>query len=109
MHAAITGASSGIGAALARELSRAGYATTLVARRRDLLEKLAQEIGGKTHFIEHDLGDLAKAAEWIPRAEEALGPIDVLVNNAGVQIIGSLVDLPIERVEAMLSLNLLTP
>jgi short-subunit dehydrogenase len=85
MHIAITGASSGIGEALARELGRAGAKLTLVARRRELLEKLAQEIGNGVHVVTKDLSDPANATDWIAGAEAAHGPIDVLVNNAGIE------------------------
>src|SRR5207253_3123148 len=87
MHIVITGASSGIGAALAREWAAAGADLTLVARRRPEMEAVARDSRGKVHIVERDLGDPATCCEWLPEAEAALGPIDVLVNNAGVQII----------------------
>src|SRR5262249_54262497 len=88
MHVAITGASSGIGAALARELGRAGHTLTLVARRRALLDGLAAEIGARAHAIEHDLADPSRATGWISGAVAAHGEIDVLVNNAGMENTG---------------------
>jgi short-subunit dehydrogenase len=109
MHVAITGASSGIGAALAREFARAGHSISLVSRRRDLLESLAGELNGKTHVAAHDLSEPTNATAWIADAERALGPIDVLVNNAGIQVIGWLLEVPIERLEAELHVNLLSP
>jgi short-subunit dehydrogenase len=108
-HVVITGASSGIGEALARELAKAGAKLTLVSRREDLLQKLAKEIGGETFIAKHDLGAVEQCCDWIAASEEALGPIDVLVNNAGVQIIGRAWELPSEKIETMLRINLLTP
>jgi NAD(P)-dependent dehydrogenase (short-subunit alcohol dehydrogenase family) len=61
MHVAITGASSGIGAAFAREWARRGAALTLIARRGDLLRKLAAETGGKVRCVEADMGERAMA------------------------------------------------
>jgi citronellol/citronellal dehydrogenase len=85
MHTAITGASSGIGAALARELARAGHKLTLVARRRELLDALVAELGDHARSVAHDLADPTRAGDWLGAAEEAFGAIDVLVNNAGGQ------------------------
>jgi NADP-dependent 3-hydroxy acid dehydrogenase YdfG len=90
MHIAITGASSGIGAAYARHFAAKGHKLTLVARREEHLKKLARALGeANVHVAIHDLADPKQAAAWIPAAEAALGPIDVLVNNAGVQIVGA--------------------
>jgi short-subunit dehydrogenase len=108
-HAAITGASSGIGEALARELARSGYKISMIARRRDLLEKLQESLGADTFIADVDLSDPNNATRWIPDAERALGPIDVLINNAGMQLIGYATDLPLEQLERLLALNLITP
>jgi short-subunit dehydrogenase len=108
-HAAITGASSGIGEALVREFARAGYRVSMIARRRELLASIAASIGGSTFIRAQDLSDIETSTDWISAAEEALGPIDVLINNAGMQMIGSASELPLERLEAMVTLNLLTP
>jgi short-subunit dehydrogenase len=109
MHVAITGASSGIGAALARELGRAGHTLTLVARRRSLLEALAAEIGAGTLVIEHDLADVSRAAAWLAMAESTHGPIDILVNNAGMENTGPSVDADPTVVQKLIDLNLTTP
>jgi short-subunit dehydrogenase len=109
MHVAVTGASSGIGEAIAREYAAAGADVTLVARRRPLLEKLAGELRARTAVVEHDLSDPARAADWIAAAEAKLGPIDVLVNNAGMQIIGPTAEANVDSADALLRTNLLTP
>lgn len=109
MHVAITGASSGIGAALARELGRAGHSLTLVARRRALLDDIAAEIGNGTLVIEHDLANPDLATGWIAAAEDAHGPIDVLVNNAGMENTGPTIDADPAVFRKMIDLNLTTP
>lgn len=92
MHVAVTGASSGIGEAIAREFARAGHTITLVARRKELLDKLAAELGGSPHIVTKDLSEPATAADWIAGAEAVHGPIDVLVNNAGIENSGPFED-----------------
>ena len=85
MHVVVTGASSGIGAALAREFGKGAKDTlTLVARRKSVMDDLAKEIAGTCNVIAHDLSDSARATSWIAEAEERGGPIDVMINNAGV-------------------------
>ena len=109
MHVAITGASSGIGEALAREFSEAGASISLIARRKDLLDKIASHLKTRTFTKAVDLFDYKNAALWIQEAEAALGPIDVLINNAGMQIVGPTVEISPEDGEAVIHLNLLTP
>lgn len=109
MHVVITGASSGIGEAIAREWAKAGAKITLVARRKELLEKLAAEIGGGALVVAHDLADSARATEWIATAEATHGPIDVLVNNAGMENVGSTAASDTATALKLLHLNLLTP
>src|SRR5690242_14362456 len=87
-HVVVTGASSGIGEATVREWVANGASVTMVARRRALLEGIARSVGGKMHVIEADLSNVQKSAGWLPEAEKVFGPVDVLVNNAGVQIVG---------------------
>jgi short-subunit dehydrogenase len=109
MHVVVTGASSGIGAAIARRFARANAKLTLVARRRSKLEELSEATGGDAHVVEHDLSLPERATEWIAGAEAAHGPIDVLVNNAGVQVLGRTSSVDVERGEMSLRLNVFTP
>jgi len=106
--ALVTGASSGIGEATAAALADEGARVALVARRRDRLEALAERIGSDNALvIEADVTDQAQAARAVERSVSELGRLDVLVNNAGVMLLGPVVDAPIEEWQRMVQLNLL--
>ncbi|WP_134670489.1 SDR family NAD(P)-dependent oxidoreductase [Halorussus marinus] len=83
-RALIVGASSGIGAALARELADAGYETGLAARRLDRLKSLGERLPTKTSVAKVDLSDPDDARDRLGRLIEAMGAVDVVVLNAGV-------------------------
>lgn len=108
MHVAITGGSTGIGEAIAREYAAHGARITLVARRKERLDAIAKDFK-EAFTIGADLTDFERATGWIAPAEKALGPIDVLVNNAGVQIIGPTPGEDIVKGEDLMRLNVLTP
>jgi short-subunit dehydrogenase len=108
MHVAITGASSGIGAALAREYGQHGAAVTLVARRRPELEALAASLPHARVCVQ-DLADPAQATAWLGEAERAHGPIDVLINNAGVDNAGPIANMDVALANRLLAVNLQTP
>ncbi len=108
--ALVTGASSGIGEATARMLAARGAAVAIVARRADRLAALAAEIesgGGRALAIEADVTDREQAEAAVARTVEELGRLDVLVNNAGVMLLGPIVDAPVEEWETMVQVNLL--
>jgi 3-oxoacyl-[acyl-carrier protein] reductase len=82
--ALVTGASGGIGAAIARSLHAQGAVVALSGTRRDALEALATELGERAHVCPADLRDAAEPDALIEAAESAAGPLHILVNNAGM-------------------------
>ena len=86
--AVITGASSGIGAATARALAADGHRVALLARRVDRIEALAGELGDGAIAIEADVTDREALVAAAQRVQQELGGTDVLVNNAGVMLLG---------------------
>jgi NADP-dependent 3-hydroxy acid dehydrogenase YdfG len=86
--AVITGASSGIGEATARALTAHGFRVALLARRLDRIQALAEELGGGAVAIEADVTDRDSILAAAERVEEELGRVDVLINNAGVMLLG---------------------
>jgi NADP-dependent 3-hydroxy acid dehydrogenase YdfG len=107
--ALVTGASSGIGAASARELARLGAGVVLAARRRERLDELAGEIeadGGGALAIELDVTDQAAVIAAVEAAVGWRGRLDTVVNNAGVMLLGPAVGAPTEEWDRMIALNL---
>jgi NADP-dependent 3-hydroxy acid dehydrogenase YdfG len=108
--ALVTGASSGIGEATALALSGQGAAVAVAARRRDRLDDLARRIeagGGRVLVLEADVTDEQQARDAVERTAAELGRLDVLVNNAGVMLLGPAVGAPLEEWQRMVDLNLL--
>jgi len=106
--AVITGASSGIGAATARKFARQGMHVVLVARRRERLEQLADEIrlsGGKASIIAADLSTEADRERVFALVEAEYGRVDVLVNNAGLGWYGFSTDMPWTIASEILQVN----
>jgi NAD(P)-dependent dehydrogenase (short-subunit alcohol dehydrogenase family) len=106
--AVITGASGGLGAHFARLLARAGAAVALTARRLDMVEALAGEIaaeGGRAMALRLDVADAQSIAPAFAEVETALGPISILVNNAGVGGEGLALDLSIEDWDRTFDVN----
>jgi len=82
--ALVTGASGGLGGAIARALHAQGATVALSGTRREALEALAGELGARVHVTPCDLSDPAAIEALVPAAETAMGSLDILVNNAGV-------------------------
>jgi 3-oxoacyl-[acyl-carrier protein] reductase len=104
--ALITGASGGIGAAVARALHGAGAAVGISGTRVAPLEALAAELGDRVHILPCDLSDRA-AVEALPRqAAEAMGSVDILVNNAGITRDGLMMRMSDEDWNDVIEVNL---
>jgi NADP-dependent 3-hydroxy acid dehydrogenase YdfG len=107
--ALVTGASSGIGEATARALAAEGAAVAVAARRKDRLDQLVSLIerdGGRAVAIETDVTEQRQAIALVERTVEELGRLDTLVNNAGLMLLGPIVDAPTEEWDRMVALNL---
>jgi NADP-dependent 3-hydroxy acid dehydrogenase YdfG len=105
---AVTGASSGIGEATALAVARAGAAVALAARRTDRIEALAQRIeqeGGRAIAVETDVSDEQQARAFVERTKSELGRLDVLVNNAGVMLLGPIAGAPLDEWRTMIEVN----
>jgi NADP-dependent 3-hydroxy acid dehydrogenase YdfG len=108
--AVVTGASSGIGAATAVALAAEGATVSLVARRKERLEELATRIrdnGGTALVLEADISHEDEAIGAIERTVAELGRLDTLINNAGVMLLGPIVDAPIAEWQQMVGINVL--
>jgi NADP-dependent 3-hydroxy acid dehydrogenase YdfG len=105
--ALVTGASSGIGEATALTLAEHGARVALVARRADRLEALAQRIGDGALILPADLAREEQARATVDRAADELGRLDVVINNAGVMLLGPAVGAPVEEWQRMVDVNVL--
>lgn len=106
--AIVTGASSGIGQATAKELAAQGASVAVVARRKDRLDALVSEIeadGGTAFAVEVDITDRAQAEKGIQDVVDHFGRLDILINNAGLMLLGHVVDTDVEEWERMIGVN----
>ena len=108
-RALVTGGGTGLGRAMAHALAEAGADVALAARRKEKLEEAAEEIralGRTSHAVACDLTEPDSVQEAAREAEDALGGVDILVNNSGVSGEGWAADLPLERWDQVLETNL---
>jgi NADP-dependent 3-hydroxy acid dehydrogenase YdfG len=107
--ALVTGASSGIGEATAVALAAEGATLAVAARRRDRLEALVERIGedAEVLVIETDITDADAARGAVEDTVREFGRLDTLVNNAGVMLLGPILDAPLEEWRRMIELNVL--
>jgi NAD(P)-dependent dehydrogenase (short-subunit alcohol dehydrogenase family) len=106
--ALVTGASSGIGLAIAHMLGEEGYGLTIAARRPDKLEGAAEELRGKGYEVEHvagNLGDEDVIKSVVAAHRERYGRCDVLINNAGVGIGEAVGDITTKKLDIQLNTN----
>jgi short-subunit dehydrogenase len=110
--ALVTGASGGLGTHLARRLAREGMNVAVSGRREDALATVAAELsalGVKTVAVAADLSDLSATDALVDGVEAALGPIDLLVNNAGMESVGAFTSYTREELTTMVDVNLTAP
>jgi short-subunit dehydrogenase len=105
----ITGASGGIGAAVARELGRRGFALVLAARNEDALRAVAGEAGARVHAVRADVTRRADVERLRDEALGAFGRVDVWINNAGRGITRHVLELTDDDVDEMIAVNVKGP
>ncbi len=105
--AVVTGASRGIGRAVARAAAARGAQVGLISRSQDELDAVLTEIGGKGAVATADVADRAQTEKAIATVEAALGPVDILVNNAGIGAYGAFADTDVETFERLMRVNYL--
>lgn len=104
----ITGASSGFGKEMAKIFSEQGYSLLLIARRIELLEQLKRELNNPNILIrECDVREYQKLSNIIEEAESVYGDVDLLINNAGVMLLGDVQDQNNDEWKRMLDINVL--
>ena len=105
-NALITGATGPIGGSIARALHAQGATIAVSGTRREVLDRLAADLGGRVHVMPCNLADSAETDALVPRAEEAMGQLDVLVANAGVTKDNLFVQLRDEDWDQVIAINL---
>lgn len=111
-HALLTGGSRGLGPTIARAFLREGARVTLTARTADALTAVANDLSAvkaPVHTVAADVGDEDDRRRLLEEAEAALGPVDILINNAGVELIAAYASLPPERIRTIVRTNLDAP
>ncbi len=104
--ALITGATGTIGRSLARALHAQGASVAISGTRVEVLDQFAAQLGDRVHVLPCDLADLAAAESLVPRAEAAMGQLDILVANAGVTRDNLMVQLRDEDWDQVIAINL---
>jgi 3-oxoacyl-[acyl-carrier protein] reductase len=104
--ALVTGATGGLGGAIAKALQAQGATVALSGTRREVLDKLAAEIGERTHVLPCNLADKNEVEALVPKAEEAMGQLDILVANAGITRDNLFVQLKDEDWDQVIDVNL---
>ncbi|GGA50356.1 3-oxoacyl-[acyl-carrier-protein] reductase [Pelagibacterium lentulum] len=108
-RALVTGASGGIGSAIAKALAAQGATVALSGTRVGALEDVAKEISGQTHILPCNLSDLDAVERLVPQAEEVMGGVDILINNAGMTRDNIFMRMKDEEWDDVLKINLTAP
>ena len=104
--ALVTGATGGLGGAIAKALQAQGATVALSGTRREVLDALAAEMGGRTYVLPCNLADKNEVEALVPKAEEAMGQLDILVANAGITKDNLFVQLKDEEWDQVIDVNL---
>jgi 3-oxoacyl-[acyl-carrier protein] reductase len=104
--ALVTGASGGIGAAIARALHRQGATVAISGTRREALDSLSSELKERVHVVPANLSDRSSVDGLVPAAEAAIGSLDILVNNAGITRDNLFLRMKDEEWDQVLAVNL---
>jgi len=105
-NALVTGATGGLGGAIARALHMQGATVTLSGTRKEALEALAAELGSRVHIVPCNLGVKEEVEALVPAAEAAIGGLDILINNAGITRDGLFMRMKDDDWETVLNVNL---
>ena len=106
LTALVTGATGGLGGAMARALHAQGATVAISGTRREALEALAAELGERVHVLPCNLAEKTEVEGLVPAAESAMGQLDILVNNAGVTKDGLFMRMKDDDWDAVLAINL---
>src|SRR5437660_280899 len=104
--ALVTGATGGIGGAIAQALHAQGASVAISGTRREVLDTLAGKLGERVHVLPCNLSDIAEVEALIPAAEEAMGQVDILIANAGITRDNLFVQLRDEDWDDVIQVNL---
>jgi 3-oxoacyl-[acyl-carrier protein] reductase len=104
--ALVTGATGGLGSAIARALHRQGAVVALSGTRQEILDQLAAELQERVHVLPCDLADKAQVEALVPKSEERMGKLDIMVVNAGITRDNLLVQLSDEAWDEVIAVNL---
>ena len=108
LNALVTGATGGLGGAIARAMHAQGATLAISGTRESALNELQAELGDRVHVFPCDLGDKAAVEALVPAAEAAMGQVDILVNNAGITRDGLFMRMKDEDWERVLNVNLMS-
>jgi NADP-dependent 3-hydroxy acid dehydrogenase YdfG len=106
--AIVTGASSGIGDATARRLAEHGASVAVIARRKDRLDALVADIeaaGGTALAVTADITDRTQADQAVQAVVDRFGRLDILINNAGLMLLGPIAGADVDEWERMIAVN----
>jgi 3-oxoacyl-[acyl-carrier protein] reductase len=104
--ALVTGATGGLGGAIAKALHAQGAVVTLSGTRLEALEALAAELKDRVHIVQTNLSDMAQVEALVPAAEKAMGGLDILVNNAGITKDNLFIRMKDEEWDQVIAVNL---